>query len=164
MHISALEEYGLRCAVQLAALDEASQLSASTIAEKEGISVQYASKILHLFRKSGLVEATRGTQGGFRLSRSPAEISVREVFQVMKEERGVACGNFRGQQQECVHIRDCAMRPVWQVLIGYFENVLEKLSLADLVRTESEARKKVELFAKDEAERLQRVIAGGKNG
>ncbi|NUM89010.1 MAG: Rrf2 family transcriptional regulator [Bdellovibrionales bacterium] len=158
MHVSALEEYALRCALRLAALGDQAHISASAVAEKEGISVQYASKILHLFRKEGLVRATRGMQGGFRLSRPAERISVRDVFLVLKGERGVICEYFRGQQRECVHIHDCAMRPVWQVLVGYFENVLEKLSLADLLRSEEESRKKVELFARDEADRIHRNL------
>src|SRR5205823_5937207 len=75
MHISAVEEYGLRCALQLASQPEGSVLAASQVAEREGISVQYASKILHLFRKAGLVSASRGMQGGFRLVRAADEIS-----------------------------------------------------------------------------------------
>lgn len=154
MHISAVEEYGLRCALQLASLEEGALLAASQIAEREGISVQYASKIMHLFRRAGLVSASRGMQGGFRLVKPSSEISVKLVFSALREEKTDFCGQHKGLQQECVHLKACAVRPVWDVLFSYFDTVLEKLTLADLTRTETESRRRVDEFARSEAERI----------
>ncbi len=155
MHISAVEEYGLRCALQLASLPEGSLLAASQIAEREGISVQYASKILHLFRKAGLVAASRGMTGGFRLVRPAGQISLKAVFGAFREEKTDHCGQFRGLQEECVHLKECSVRPVFNVLAGYFDSVLAHLTLADLARSESDARARVEEFARSEAGRLR---------
>jgi Rrf2 family protein len=156
MHISAVEEYGLRCALQLASLPAGEQLAASEIAAREGISVQYASKIMHLFRKANLVQATRGMQGGFRLSASPAEIPLKLVFAALREEESAAfCHQYKGNQESCVHLGACSVRPVWQTLSSFFDSVLEKLSLADLASGEVETRKRVELFARNEAERIE---------
>ncbi|MGE3260217.1 MAG: Rrf2 family transcriptional regulator [Bacteriovoracia bacterium] len=154
MHISAVEEYGLRCALQLASLPEGALLAASHIAEREGISVQYASKIMHLFRRAGLVQASRGMQGGFRLVKPAGEISVKLVFSALREERSDFCNQHKGLQLECVHLKACSVRPVWDVLFSYFDTVLEKLTLADLTRTEEESRRRVDEFARSEAERI----------
>lgn len=157
MHISAIEEYGLRCALQLASLEDSAVLAASQIAEREGISVQYASKIMHLFRKAGLVKAVRGMQGGFRLAAPAGEIKLKTVFSALRdeEEKGGFCSHYKGQQEHCVHLNDCSVRPVWAVLTSYFDSVLEQLTLGDLARTETEARQRVEAFAKLEAERVK---------
>ena len=157
MHISALEEYGLRCALRLATLSEGHTLAASQIAEREGLSAQYASKIMHLFRKAGLVKAVRGMQGGFRLAKPAAEIRIKSVFESLREEpkHDEFCQQYRGQQTECVHMSNCSVRPVWQVLSGYFDSVLDKVSLADLLRTEEDTRKRIEVFAGAEAERIR---------
>lgn len=160
MHISAVEEYGLRCALQLASLEGGALLAASQIAEREGISVQYASKIMHLFRRAGLVSASRGMQGGFRLVKPAQEISVKMVFNALREEERNAefCTQHKGLQDECVHLKSCSVRPVWDVLFSYFDLVLEKLSLADLRRTEEEARRRVDVFARFEAERVRNSL------
>lgn len=160
MHISAVEEYGLRCALQLAGLEPGSVLAASQVAEREGISVQYASKIMHLFRKAGLVTASRGMQGGFRLAKPAHELPLKTVFQALREEREGFCNHYKGLQDECVHMKACSVRPVWHVLSSYFDSVLERLSLADLARTEAEARLRIEEFAKGEAERIQLRFSG----
>src|SRR4051812_8727869 len=115
MHISAVEEYGLRCALQLAGLPQGSVLAPSQGAEREGISVQYASKILHLFRKANLVSASRGMQGGFRLIRAPSTISLKAVFGAFREEKAGHCSQYPGQQTECVHLKECSVRPVFNV-------------------------------------------------
>jgi Rrf2 family protein len=157
MQISPLEEYGLRCALRLAAQDPSTTIAASQIAELEGISVRYASKILHLFRRADLIESQRGIQGGFRLGRPASQISVKEVFMALqgKAKNASFCDQYKGLQSHCVHLGSCSVRPVWQVLSGYFDNVLEKLSLADLAVTEESSRLKVEGFAQAESNRLK---------
>lgn len=156
MHISAVEEYGLRCALQLASLEEGAVLAASQIAEREGISVQYASKIMHLFKKAGLVKASRGMQGGFCLDRK--SIALKEVFSAMKEDKEDRnfCGQYKGLQAECVHLKDCSVRPVWNVLSEYFDSVLEQVTLEDLVRGETQSKKRIEVFAKQEADKIRK--------
>lgn len=158
MHISAVEEYGLRCALQLASLEEGTLIAASQVAEREGISVQYASKIMHLFRKAGLVQASRGMQGGFRLAAPANSITVKSVFGAVREEKAGFCNQYKGLQQECVHLKDCSVRPVWEILSSYFDSVLEQLTLADLARTEVETRKRVDAFARSEAEKIRNRI------
>ena len=157
MHISAVEEYGLRCALQLAQLKEGEVLAASQIAEKEGISVQYASKIMHLFRKAGLVKAIRGMQGGFSLDRPARLIPLKEVFSALKEskETEAHCTQYKGLQLECVHLQDCSVRPVWNILSSYFDAVLAQLTLADLSSGEKETNFRIDNFAKLEADKIR---------
>lgn len=150
MRISASEEYGLRCLLQLARLRGEEHLPASQIAECEGISVQYASKMLHLLRRSGLVVAERGLHGGFRLARAPQEISLVQVFQALNPEREAKsfCSKFAGDRQECVHYSDCSVRPLWQVLLSHFDTMLEALTLNDLIAGETSTRVLVERKSK----------------
>lgn len=164
MHISAVEEYGLRCALQLASLEKGTTIAASQIAEREGLSMQYASKIMHLFRKAGLVKSVRGIQGGFCLSKEADKIAIKEVFAALKEEKEEAtgfCTQYKGQQQNCVHLQSCGVRPVWEILNSYFDNVLENISLADISRGEGESRRRIETLAKFEAERIQQRFSKG---
>lgn len=155
MHISAVEEYGLRCALQLATLEKGSVLAASQIAEREGISVQYASKIMHLFKKAGLVKAARGMQGGFFLESK--DIPLKDIFSALKEDKEDRdfCGQYKGLQTECVHLKDCSVRPVWDVLSHYFDSVLSQVTLSDLASGEAQSKKRVESFARIEAEKIK---------
>ena len=73
MKVSAQEEYGLRCLLQLAPLGEGEYLTLTQIAEREGISVANAGKLLWILNKAGLVSSIRGTKGGYRLARAASE-------------------------------------------------------------------------------------------
>ena len=145
MRITSLEEYGLRCALQLAKFKGKNRRAAAPeIAELEGLSVEYVSKIMHLFKKSGLVNATRGIQGGFLLEKDPSEISVQSVLDrlagsgrptnVAKDrEIGNFCNSHSGIHSECRHRLKCSIQPVWSFIFDAFERVLTSITLADLL-------------------------------
>jgi Rrf2 family cysteine metabolism transcriptional repressor len=137
MHISALEEYGLRCALQLARHYSDGHVPASQIALREGVSTEYVSKVMFLFRKAGLITAERGIQGGFMLARAPGEITLKQVLDSVASNKGAGghdfCSGFAGKRDECVHLGGCSVRPVWNLISTYFSAVLRDLTLSDLI-------------------------------
>ena len=143
MRITASEEYGLRCILQLARLPQGERLSAAQIGNREGISAEYAGKMMHLFRKAGLVAGERGPHGGFSLAREASRTTLLDVFMALgKQAKGDSfCDKFAGDRAECVHVKDCSVRPVWHVLVSLFDSLLGELSLADLVGGEAQTRR-----------------------
>ncbi len=138
MKISAQEEYGLRCLVQLAALQKDASLTLPQIAEREGISTANAGKLLWLLSKAGFVQATRGTKGGYTLARPASEIRLNEVIKVLDEnEINTHCESYKGVLEMCVHKGDCGIRPVIVGLHEIVENALSQITLAQLVGTEA---------------------------
>ena len=138
MKISAQEEYGLRCLVQLATLADGESLTLPQIAEREGISQANAGKLMWLLNKSGFVQATRGTKGGYSLARAAGEIYLNEVIKVLDEDVLTKhCESYKGVLESCVHKGDCGIRPVIVGLHEIVENALSQITLAQLVGTES---------------------------
>ena len=89
MKISAQEEYGLRCLLQLARAEAVGEsLTLAQIAEREGISVANAGKLMWILNKAGLVQSQRGTKGGYHLARPASEIHLNEVIRVLDDEHG----------------------------------------------------------------------------
>lgn len=164
MQISSTEEYGLRCALVLARAYESEQLSAPQIASIEGISAEYVGKLLHLFKKAGLVEGLRGSRGGFRLLRRPQEVSVKEVFEAVQSrstrQSQDFCQSHAGQQKSCVHLGECSVRPVWVVLFSYFDQMLEKISLGDLLSSEKDMRKRMDILASQQVGLIEAKVLG----
>ena len=137
MKISAQEEYGLRCLLQLATLMEDESLTLPQIAGREGISQANAGKLMWLLNKAGFVQATRGTKGGYTLSRPAAEIRLNEVIKVLDaDEIGSHCQSYAGVLENCVHKGDCGIRPVIVGLHEIVQNALSHITLAQLVGTE----------------------------
>lgn len=138
MKISAQEEYGLRCLVQLAGLAPEESLTLPQIAQREGISVANAGKLMWLLNKASFVQATRGTKGGYSLARPASEIYLNEVIKVLDADQiDNHCESYKGVMDRCVHKGDCGIRPV---IVGLHEIVHEALSqimLAQLVGEEA---------------------------
>src|SRR5690606_26060018 len=137
MKISAQEEYGLRCLVQLAGLKEGESLTLPQIAELEGISSANAGKLMWLLNKAGFVNSTRGTKGGYFLARPANEIVLSEIIKVLDEDvLNKHCESYTGVLESCVHKGDCGIRPVIVGLHEIVENALSRMSLASLVGSE----------------------------
>jgi len=138
MRVTALERYGLRCLVTLARQGPNRQLTIAEIAEMEGLSVAYASKLLSILRQAGLVTAVRGRGGGFCITRHPSEVSLLEVITALGGPliEPDHCARFTGQLDRCVHTKNCSVYDVLDGLAGYLGELLANTKLQDLVDCE----------------------------
>ena len=82
MQLLAQEEYGLRCLLELAR-HEAQPRTIQQIADAEGLSPDYAAKLLRELRRGGLVESTRGAAGGYRLARGARAITAWDAVEAL---------------------------------------------------------------------------------
>ncbi len=139
MKISAQEEYGLRCLLQLARADGIGEsLTISQIAQQEGISVANTGKVMWILNKAGLVQSQRGTKGGYRLSRPASEVHLNEVISVLDDERvETHCKSYAGVLDSCVHTGDCGIRPVIVELHQIVDSALSEITLSQLLGTEA---------------------------
>ena len=141
MKVSAQEEYGLRCMLQIARhqrVGEGTPLTLGEIAKDEGLTVCHVAKLIRMLRKSGLVKSVLGRAGGYTLSRAADEISVAEILAALggKLYDTDYCAKHSGDLEICSHMGDCSIRSLWSVLENLLERVLSKTMLSELVRSE----------------------------
>ena len=138
MKVSALQEYALRCLLQLAKNVEERPMSAEEISSKELLSPAYIEKILQRLTKAGFVKSIRGTKGGYIITRAPEEISVGHVIRAVEgASMNDLCTHFSGNSPECTHISGCGIRPLWTNIYKYIYDVLDRTSLYDLMKEEA---------------------------
>ena len=139
MKISAQEEYGLRCLLQLARADSRGEtLTLSQISRREGISVANAGKLMWILTKAGLVQSQRGTKGGYHLARPATEIHLNEVIRVLDGKPADShCKSYAGVLDACVHTGDCGIRPVILELHQIVADALSGITLSQLLGTEA---------------------------
>jgi len=139
MKLSAQEEYGLRCLLQLAkAANSGESLTLSQIAGQEGISSANAGKLMWILTKAGLVVSTRGTKGGYLLARPASEIRLNQVIRVLEGEPTEShCKSYAGVLDACIHTGDCGIRPVIVELHQIVDNALAEITLSQLLGTEA---------------------------
>jgi len=135
MRITALEQYGLRCLLTLAREGTDGQLSISVIAEKEGLSIPYASKLLSLLRHAGLVNAVRGRGGGFCIARPPEEINLLDVITGLGGPLIAPnhCDRYSGQLDKCIHTDECSVHYALVGLARYVGEFLGNTSLKNVM-------------------------------
>ena len=138
MRLLAIEEYGLRCLLQVAFHLGPGPLTAPEIARREGLGPEYVARIMRALRAGGLVVSTRGASGGYRLPRPPEQISVWEAIRALGgdffSEEFCACRP--GRRRDCAHVDDCSLRALWTKLERALRQELERISLEDLRRDE----------------------------
>jgi len=139
MKLSAQEEYGLRCLLQLARAQTTKEsLTLSQIAGQEGISSANAGKLMWILTKAGLVQSTRGTKGGYVLARPANEIRLNQVIRVLEGEPAEShCKSYAGVLDACIHTGDCGIRPVIVELHQIVDNALAEITLSQLLGTEA---------------------------
>jgi FeS assembly SUF system regulator len=118
--------------------DPAAVHSAVGLAERARLELPTVSKVLKMLGHAGLVESFRGTNGGYRLTRAPARITVAEIVAAMEGPLGMTeCVAHQGQ---CGHEPHCGVRGNWQRISRVIEQALNSITLAELGPTQPRKR------------------------
>ncbi len=129
MKVSKKAYYGLRAAIALARSDRA--LSIHALAESEHLPEDYLEKILQALRKAGLVEATKGVAGGYKLSRASKAVSAWDILQVLDGPLATFTPPVKGSLP-CLQVSHCQTNQVWRTLEEKIEETLSGISLEHL--------------------------------
>jgi Rrf2 family iron-sulfur cluster assembly transcriptional regulator len=138
MKITATEEYGMRCMLQLA-LHHGQVVPLSALAGTEGIAPPFAAKVLLGLRRAGLVMATRGRNGGYTLAAPPEQITVLRILKALGKPLfdSTFCREHGSPDaSDCSRLTDCSLRPVWAHLDALLRRFFEQTTLADLATGE----------------------------
>lgn len=128
LRISKLTDYAILVMVELARSGD--MLSAHALAERVGIEMPTASKVLKLLAGGGLVESFRGANGGYRVNRPAAGISVAEVIAAI--EGPIAMTECSVEEGLCSQEDSCGLRGNWQRISLAVAEALEGVSLAEM--------------------------------
>jgi Rrf2 family protein len=138
--LTAHEEYGLRCLLQIGRQGKGGSLTIPEMGQAEGISTHHAGKILQILRQGGFLRSERGQAGGYALARPPEQITIRDVLAVLGgrlyEEK--FCDDHTGRVNTCTHTVDCSIRSLWRTVQNAVDEVLARITLKDMLRKEEE--------------------------
>jgi Rrf2 family protein len=131
VRVSAKTDYALRAALELAAAPDDKPVKGERIATAQAIPLRFLENILMQLRHAGLVESRRGADGGYRLGRPAAEVTLADVIRAID---GPLAG-VSGSRPETLDVTGVAepMRDVWIAVRASLRGVLEGVTLADVV-------------------------------
>lgn len=135
MKISTKGRYALRLMLDLAIYDTGEPISLKDIAARQEISEKYLEQITSAINKAGFLVSIRGANGGYRLRRPPEEYTVGDILRVTEGSLApVACVEI----DDCTRRDACVTNRVWQKLDEAISNVVDGITLADLVEWNNE--------------------------
>ena len=128
LRISKMSDYAILMMVELARDREV--LSAHALSERVRVEVPTASKVLKLLAGSGLLESFRGANGGYRVTRGAADISVADVIAAI--EGPIAMTECSVEEGLCNQEDNCELRGNWQRISLAVAEALQQVSLAEM--------------------------------
>jgi Rrf2 family transcriptional regulator, cysteine metabolism repressor len=136
MKISTRTEYGIRVLVTLArATDADACLSLTEIARREKLPHAYLEQLVRDLRTAGLVTATRGQAGGYRLARPAAEIAMTEAVRALEGPiLEMPCAGAE-DLEHCDRPQPCSVHEVFQRVYESLSVSLGETSLAQIAAT-----------------------------
>lgn len=128
MQVSKKAQYGLRAMTYLAknsGKDKVCPLK--EISEAEDIPFDFLEKIILELERVGLVEAKKGSQGGYYLAKKPGKIKAGEIVRALEEFVPVGC-------MSCAKARICSAKNLWDDVQDSLDSALDNKTLEDLIK------------------------------
>lgn len=133
MKISTRGRYALRLMLELAMNKKDEYVTIKSISLRQDISDKYLEQIITVLSRAGFVKSTRGSQGGYKLSRMPGEYTVGMILRLIEGSLvPVAC--MENEPNQCPRSSKCVTLEVWKQLNKAVNSVIDNITLADLVK------------------------------
>jgi Rrf2 family protein len=128
--VTAKADYAVRAVLELATVDEG-LVKGERIANAQSIPLKFLENILIDLRHAGIVHAQRGAEGGYRLARDPAEVTLGEVIRAVEG----PLASVRGEPPESVNYAGAAenLKTVWVAVRASLRSVLDDITLTEVV-------------------------------
>jgi Rrf2 family protein len=129
VHISAKVDYAVRALVALAAAG-GGPVAGASLAKDQNLPAKFLEGILAELRRAGIVGSQRGAEGGYRLARPAAQISVADVIRAIDG----PLAEIRGERPEATAYEGATkgLQEVWIAVRASLRAVLERTTLADI--------------------------------
>ena len=135
MNVTSKGRYALRVMLDLAQHTEDGYVSLKVTAERQDISLKYLEMIVSHLKKAGLVESSRGKEGGYHLTREPERYTVLEILACIEDRLApVAC--IQAGEIQCDYAEACLTIPMWKELDEITNRYLASVTLKDLLTGE----------------------------
>ena len=140
MRLTSYTDYSLRVLIYLSIQDER-LATIKEISEQYKISRNHLMKLVHDLGKHGYVETVRGKNGGLRIGRDPAKISVGAVVRAMEKDMSIVECFDAESYNECQILNACVLKGAMKKARKEFLDVLDGYTIKDLIKPKSKLRK-----------------------
>jgi len=132
MKLSTRTRYGVRAILELAGNQNKGPLRIKTIAHRQDISVKYLEQLMTILKSAGFVRSIRGSKGGYILAKAANQIKLGDVFNALEGSSAIPVECLEDKSY-CARAADCVTRQVWAEVQEAIMNVLQSMTLQDLI-------------------------------
>ena len=145
MKISARDEYACSAVLELALnYDSESPVRVQDIAERQGIPMKFLFQIMQILKRVNIVRSRRGMEGGYTLTRSPAQITVGDVIRAMSGPFvQLSCLDSGDFSDSCDKQQTCQFKPIWAEVDRAIAGVLNNITFEEVVRRSRSSQRQV---------------------
>jgi Rrf2 family protein len=136
MKLSTRGQYATRALLDLAMHQDEAPIMLKDISRRQQISQRYLEHLITPLITAGIIVSTRGPKGGISLAKSPAEIRLDEVIQLL--EGTIAPVECVTNPDTCMRSQSCATREVWDELKQTMTGFLKSITIRDLMERQRE--------------------------
>ena len=132
MKLSTKGRYAVMALADIAKFDKDMPVPLRDISLRQGISLLYLEQIFSMLKKNQIVESVRGSNGGYKLTKSPEQIKISNIFSAVQENiKTVGC---KKESKKCI------THNLWDELEIHINDFFNKKNLSDLVKGKNENR------------------------
>ncbi|MBP1766427.1 MAG: transcriptional regulator, BadM/Rrf2 family [Candidatus Aminicenantes bacterium] len=140
MRLSTKGEYASRAMLELSLRYEEKPLHIRDISKAQDIPQRFLEQILLQLKRAGYLRSRKGPDGGYFLSKPPAEINVAEVIRVMDGPLApIDCVSVTAHEV-CPHEAHCGLKGLWKEVRDAVAQIMEKATFAELAEKTRVAR------------------------
>lgn len=134
MRISTKGRYATRLMLDLALHYECGYIPLKAVSQRQNISDKYLEQIITQLSRAGYVRSARGAQGGYQLTRPPAEYTIGDILRTTEGSLApVACLDHL-EGLSCEMAKNCVTLEIWEKIEKAVNDVVDNITLADLVK------------------------------
>ena len=130
MKLSTRVRYGLRLMLDLAMHWGTGPIRLKDIAARQAISQKYLQQLVIPLEAARMVRSVRGAQGGYLLNRSPSDICLLEIVEILGGPMNLA--DCVENSQTCPRSNLCATQAIWRLIANEINKTLKSKTLQDL--------------------------------
>ncbi len=101
------------------------------IAKKENISLKYLEQVIIPLRSAGLVKSVRGSKGGYSLAKSPSEICLNDLVEIL--EGSINLAECLRDPKACQKSSFCVTRDIWKEVSEAIYKIFHGITLEEMV-------------------------------
>ncbi|MCF6318758.1 MAG: SUF system Fe-S cluster assembly regulator [Proteobacteria bacterium] len=148
LKISRLTDYAT--AVVLFLQRDNSLHSSEAIALGVGLEIPTVSKVLKLLTKAEILASVRGSNGGYKLAKDVANVSLYDVIAAIEGDTAITeCTKLNKSDSLCSQEKDCDTRSGWQQVNDDIKNILLKMTIKRMAQLNGASEPDIKIMVRD---------------